>query len=98
MRMVLFLRSPEAGVGTLVDPLEFPESSYGRWAQAVHLCPVEVIAFVRVSSLRSQLLDSPQAGHRSLTERSSIRSSSSAMHTSRRPPPNSLSTRPHPQR
>ena len=59
MRLVLFLRSPEAGVGTMANPFKLPESSYGRGAQAVHLCSVEVIALARVASLRSQLLDSP---------------------------------------
>jgi hypothetical protein len=52
----LFLRSPEAGLGTMTNAFEFPESSYGCRTQAVHLCPVEVIALARVASLRSQLL------------------------------------------
>jgi hypothetical protein len=64
MQRVLFLRSLEAGIGTMANPFGFPESIYGRGAQAVHLCPVEVIALAvialaRVASLRSQLLDSP---------------------------------------
>jgi hypothetical protein len=58
MRPVLFLRSREAGFGTMANPFKFPESSYGRGAQAVQLRPVEVIALARVASLRSQLLDS----------------------------------------
>ena len=59
MRRVLFLRSPETGVGTMPNSFKFPESSYGRGAQAVHLCPVEVTALARVASFSSQLLDSP---------------------------------------
>jgi hypothetical protein len=59
MRRVLFLRSTEAGLGTMVNSLEFPESGYGRGAQAVHPCPIEVIALARVASLRSQLLYLP---------------------------------------
>jgi len=59
MRRVLLLRSPEARFGTMENPFKFPESSYGRGAQAVHLCPVEVIALAGVASLRLQLLDLP---------------------------------------
>jgi hypothetical protein len=52
IRRVLLLRSTQTCVGTLVDPFEFPESIYGGGAQAVHLCPVKVIALARVACLR----------------------------------------------
>ena len=56
VRLVLFLRSTETCLGTFVHALELPQSSDARGAQAVHLCPVEVIPLARVAGLRAQLL------------------------------------------
>jgi hypothetical protein len=52
-RRLFLLRSTEARVGTFVHSLELPQSSCACRAQAVHLCPVEVIALAGVASLRS---------------------------------------------
>jgi hypothetical protein len=59
MRQVLLLRSTETCERTLMHPFEFPESSDGRGAKAVHLCPVAVITLAGVTRLHPQLLDSP---------------------------------------
>jgi hypothetical protein len=86
MRRVLFLRSPDTGLGSMPNPFKFPESSYGRGAQAVHLRPVKVIALTRVASLRSQVLDASCTTHPSLTKRSCNRAWSGARHMLGRPP------------
>jgi hypothetical protein len=50
-----------------MHPFEFPESSDGCGAQAVHLRPAEVEALARVAGLHAQLLDSPWTAHHGLT-------------------------------